>query len=135
MTTREQALKFRESGKILAKQEDGQYEIRAGDIYEGKTVRGHTNLIIALRIIDDFMCYGHGDTVKKTPLEHFLRAIESGDLVLKYLDEIDVERIAMCQIALDAIANRVTFEKAVDMQLEEAERMSREGHCGISDQE
>lgn len=132
MTTREEAIAFRERAKLLASSEAG-YEIYAGDIYEAKTIMGNTNYVIAFRIMDDHMFYGQGDKVKKVPLEHFLRAIESGDLQLKYIDEVDVERIAMCQICLDAIANRRTFEQAVDMQLDQAERIFNGGHYGIED--
>lgn len=119
LSTREQSKLFRQLGHTLFVDPNGHFDIRAGDIYEAETARGQKNLIVAFRIVEGWMLYGHGDKVKKTPLGDFIRAIESGDLELKYVDEIDVERLEMCQIMLDGIANRRTFEET--LQLQEAE--------------
>jgi hypothetical protein len=109
-----EALKrFRAMGRILYEDPAGDFEIIAGDIFEGATTRGNTNLIVALRVIDGYMLYSHGDKVKKVPLSQFIRAVESGDIEYRNPKEIDVERLSMAIIALDAMANRRSFEEAV----------------------
>ena len=121
MTTREEAKAFREVGRILYMDPEGQFDIRAGDVFEGETIKGTKNLVVALRIIDGWMLYSHSDKVRKVRIEEFVRSIESGDLELKYVDEIDTERLHMAQIGLDALANRRTWEEALQVQADQAE--------------
>ena len=114
---------FREIGKVIYECE--KFDIRAGDIFEGKTHKGHTNLIVALRVWDGYMYYLHGDKAKKVPLKFFIRAIENSDIELRYADEIDTERLSMAAIMLDAMANRRTFEESLHIQSEQAEEFGR----------
>ena len=117
---------FRGMGKLIYKDPEGNFEIRAGDLYEAKTVKGHTNLLVALRCIEGWVYYAHGDKVRKVQIEQFARAIEIGDLLLKWPDEIDTERLSMSVIALDAMANRRSFEQSLAIKSEEAEEYRRQ---------
>lgn len=112
---------FRNQGQVLYVDPKGEFEIHSGDVYEAKTIKGHTNLIIALRIYEGWMLYAHGDKVKKTPANQFIRAIENGDIEIRWPDEIDTERLSMAVIMLDAIANRRTFEESLHIKAEEAD--------------
>lgn len=122
---------FRNQGQVLYKDPNGEFEIHAGDIYEAKTIKGHTNLIVALRNVNGFMIYAHGDKCKKTPYKEFIRAVESGDLQLRWPDEIDKERLSMAVIMLDAIANRRTFEESIEIMAENADEYMAKMHGGI----
>ena len=106
-------------GRVLYEDPRGDFEIIAGDIFEAKTTKGNTNLIVALRVIDGFMLYAHGDKVKKTPFSDFLNAVESGEILWRNPKEIDVERLSMAAIALDAMANRRSFEQSVHVMEEQ----------------
>lgn len=118
-------------GGVLYKDPAGEFEIHAGDIYEAKTTRGHTNLIVAMRCYEGWMFYAHGDKVKKVPLHEFVRALEAGDLQLRWPDEIDTERLSMCVIMLDAVANRRKFEESLHIKAEEAEEYAAKMGSGI----
>lgn len=112
---------FRAMGKVLYQDPKGEFEIHSGDIYEAKTTLGHTNLIVALRLYDGYLIYAHGDKCKKVKLQEFVRAIEGGELDLRWPDEIDKERLSMSVIMLDAIANRRSFEQSMELMADEAE--------------
>lgn len=112
---------FRYMGKLLYDDPKGEYQIRAGDVYEAKTVKGHTNLLVALRLAEGWMYYAHGDKVKKVPFVQFKSALESGDIQFKFPDEIDTERLSLSVIALDALANRRSFEESLKVMSDEAE--------------
>jgi hypothetical protein len=117
---------FRGMGKLIYRDPQGNFEIRAGDLYEAKTVTGHTNLLVTLRCFDGWVYYAHGDKMRKVVLIEFARAIESGELLLRWPDEIDTERLSMSVIALDAMANRRSFEQSLQIKADEAEEYRRE---------
>lgn len=112
---------FRNMGGVLYKDPNGEFEIHAGDIFEAKTILGHTNLIVAMRLIEGWIIYAHGDKCKKVLLQEFVRGIEGGDLELRWPDDVDKERLSMAVIMLDAIANRRTFEQSIDLMSDNAD--------------
>lgn len=112
---------FRNMGQVLYRDPKGEFEIHAGDLYEGKTTLGHTNIIVALRNYDGWLVYAHGDKCKKVRIQEFIRAIEDGSLELRWPDEIDKERLSMSVIMLDAIANRRSFEQSMELMADEAD--------------
>jgi hypothetical protein len=112
---------FRNQGQVLYRDPAGEFEIHSGDVFEAKTVKGHTNLIIALRIYEGWLLYAHGDKVRKVPARQFINAIESGEIEIRWPDEIDTERLSLAVIMLDAIANRRTFEESLHVKAEEAD--------------
>jgi hypothetical protein len=129
LTTEEEAaqakiVKFREMGKLLFKSKNKEFSVYAGDIFEAKTVKGNKNLLVAIRVYPDeqgelWMFYLHGGNAKKVKLKEFVQACEAGDLELKKPIEIDVERLALCDIMFDGFCNRRTFEEAIDVTEEE----------------
>jgi hypothetical protein len=105
---------FDHLGRILYQDFKNGLVVRAGNIFEARTVKGHTNLIVAMRVLNGHMYYLHGDKARKVRVEEFARAIEYGDLIPRAATEIDTERLSMCAIGLDAIANRRTAEETID---------------------
>jgi len=89
-------------------------KVHAGEIYEGKTVKGHTNLIVTMRSTDGFILYCHGDKIRKVKNETFMMAVLHGDLQPRKAKEIDTQRLAMATIGLDAVANRRTAEEQIE---------------------
>lgn len=112
---------LKRKGGTLYRDPKGEFQIDAGDIYEAKTTMGHTNLLVALRLYDNYILYAHGDKCKKVYLNEFVRAIEAGDLVLRWPDEIDKERLSLAIIMLEAISNRRSFEETLHLKENEAD--------------
>jgi hypothetical protein len=132
MDLAEKLTNFREQGHILYEDPKGEFSVRSGDIFEAKTIKGHTNLIVALRHYQGWLLYAHGDKVRKVPMKQFVNAIESGEIEIRWPDEIDTERLSMAVIMLDAIANRRTFEESLHIKAEEAEDYRRQFENGGS---
>lgn len=107
------AASYDEMGMVLFHDEKAQLTIRRGNIFEARTVKGHTNLLIAMGVSDGFMFYMHADKAKKVKLEQFINAVMCGDLEPRSAKEIDTERLSMASIGLDAIANRRTGEEQI----------------------
>lgn len=118
---------FEEMGLYLGGSEKEGMVVRAGQIYEAKTVKGGKNLIVALRVLDGWMYYGHGDKLRKVKCEQFLDAIRHGDLEPKKVKEVDVGRLSMAIIGLDAMANRRTGEEQIQYMGEGAEDRFQRG--------
>jgi len=122
---------FRDSSHVIFEDRIQGIEIWAGDLFEAKTVKGHTNLIVAMRVKDGHMFYSHGDKVKKTPIADFIKAIEWGDLQIRLPKEIDTDRLSQVAIGLDAIANRRTGQQQIEHLECSAEERLRTGHPSI----
>ena len=125
-------LQFRAMGKMIYQDQRQELEIFAGDVFEGKTVRGSKNLIVAMRIHEDqqgkqWMIYMHKGP-KKVPLQHFIRAVECGDLELQNPFEMDVERLSMADIMFDAFANRRSFEEALTVTENQLSEQLQQGN-------
>ena len=105
---------FEEMGRVLFLDPSQGIKIHAGQIYEARTVKGHTNLIVTMRVVDGWMVYMHADKAKKVKLDSFVHAVAHGDLQPRRADEIDTERLSMVSIGLDAIANRRTGEEMIE---------------------
>ena len=118
---RNNADSFVTMGKILLESPGDNLCIREGQLLQGKTVTGGTNLIVCMRVVDGHMIYAHGDKVKKIDIDTFIRAVLHGDLEPKMPKEIDTERLSMATIGMDAIANRRTVEEHIDLMGEGAE--------------
>lgn len=112
---------FLEMGEILYVDLKAGLTIREGQLFEGKTVKGGRNLIVAMRNVDGWMIYTHGDKVRKVQMEAFVKAVYSGDLEPKHPKEIDTERLSMVQIGIDAFSNRRTAEEQIEFMGEGAE--------------
>jgi len=108
------------AGSIVEDHSQG-IQVYAGQLFQGKTVKGGTNIIIAMRVMNNYMYYAHGDKLKKVPVETFVNAIRHGDLEPKKVAEVDVGRLDMAMIGLDAIANRRTGEESITHYGEGAE--------------
>ena len=91
------------AGSIVEDHSQG-IQVYAGQLFQAKTVKGGTNVIIAMRVMNNFMYYAHGDKLKKVPVETFVNAIRHGDLEPKKVSEVDVGRLDMAMIGLDAIS-------------------------------
>lgn len=117
---------YQDSGKVLYEDPSQGIVIRQGYIYEAPTVKGGTNLIVAMRVYDGWMFYMHADRCKKTQMHEFVRAIASGDIQPRSLKQVDVERLAQCAIGLEAFANHRTTEQHIDYMEEEAFRRHRD---------
>lgn len=113
MLLNENGIRFDQMGKVLWHDEKQSLTIYAGNIFEAKTVKGNTNLIVAMRVIQGQMYYMHGDKAKKVPVDTFVRAVLGGDLIPRNVKEVDAERLSMCAIGLDSIANRRTAEETI----------------------
>ena len=105
---------FEQMGKLLFFDPDQACAIHAGQLYEAKTVKGNTNLIVTMRVVDGYMVYMHADMPKKVKLDTFVHAVLHGDLEPRNAKEIDTERLSMMSIGLDAIANRRTGEEQIE---------------------
>lgn len=118
-------MRFRQTKRKIYQAPDKSFDIHAGDIFEAQTVKGHTNLIVALRNFIDptnnslWILYLHGGNAKKTPMLGFVRAVESGDLQLRSPFEIDTERLALSDIYFEAFCNSRRFEEQIDLNEEE----------------
>jgi hypothetical protein len=108
------------AGSIVEDHSQG-IQVYAGQLFQAKTVKGGTNLIIAMRVMNGFMIYAHGDKIKKVPVETFVNAIRHGDLEPKKIRDIDPGRLDMAMIGLDAIANRRTGEESLSFYGDQAE--------------
>jgi hypothetical protein len=113
-------------GKLIFFDAENGVSIFAGNIFEGKTVKGSTNLIVAMRVLNGHMYYMHGDTGKKIPIEQFVSAVLYGELIPRKATEIDTERLSMCAIGLDSIANRRKAEETINYYGEGAEERFRQ---------
>lgn len=118
---------FEEMGLYLGGSEKEGIIVRAGQIYEAKTVKGGKNLIVAMRVMDGWMFYAHGDKIRKVKADQFLNAIRHGDLEPKNVKEVDVGRLSMAIIGLDAIANRRTGEEQIQYMGDGAEDRFQRG--------
>jgi len=118
--------KFDQMGKLIFFDAENGVSIFAGNIFEGKTVKGSTNLIVAMRVLNGHMYYMHGDTGKKVPIGQFISAVLHGDLIPRAATEVDTERLSMCAIGLDSIANRRTAEETINYYGEGAEERFRQ---------
>lgn len=118
---------FNEMGKVAFSLLDQGIEIREGQLFEGKTVRGGKNLIVVLRRVGEWMYYLHGETAKKVKLESFVNAVRHGDLEPKLAQDIDTERLSKAAIGLDAIANRRSVSDHLDCLTEQAELRAKGG--------
>lgn len=112
---------FIEMGNVLYVDIKAGLTIREGQLFEAKTVKGGKNLIVAMRNVDGWMIYTHGDKVRKVQMETFVRAVYNGDLEPKHPKEIDTERLSMVQIGIDAFSNRRTAEEHIQIMGEGAE--------------
>lgn len=119
--------KFDQMGKLIFFDAENGISIFAGNIFEAKTVKGSTNLIVVMRVINGFMYYMHGDKGRKVKMEQFISAIMHGDLIPRSAKEIDTERLSMCAIGLDAVANRRTAEETINYYGEGAEERFKAG--------
>lgn len=108
------AKSFDSMGRILIHDEETGLTVYAGNVFEAKTVKGGKNLIVAMRVMNGYMIYMHGDRAKKVPVREFLDRIMSGDLEPKSIKEIDPERLSFAAIGLDSLANRRTAEQTID---------------------
>lgn len=104
---------FNDMGEPLIIDEDNKFTVRAGQIFEAKTKKGGKNLIVAMRVVDRWMVYIHGDKAKKCHVDEFHRAVLNGDIEPKKPSEIDAGRMSMAMIGIDAIANRRTAEESI----------------------
>lgn len=118
---------FLDMGDILYSSPSQGLTIRAGQIFQGKTVKGGTNLIVAMRTMPGFMVYAHGDKVKKVDMETFINSVLHGDLEPKLINEVDPGRLSMSVIGLDAIANRRCGEVQIDAMTEKRIERMRSG--------
>jgi hypothetical protein len=121
MLLNENGIRFDQMGKVLWHDEKQGLTIYAGNIFEGRTVKGNTNLVVAMRVLQGQMYYMHGDKAKKVPVETFVRAVLNGDLIPRNVKEVDAERLSMCAIGLDSIANRRTAEETIKFYGDQAE--------------
>ena len=123
--------RFNEAGDPLCMIPGTDVWIRSGQIFETDTVKGNTNLIITMKNPKDtsgqWIYYLHGESIKKVARDQFLKAVEWGDVQPRLLQEVDVERIAKCHIALDAIANRRSVRDQIDAMSETAELRAKGG--------
>lgn len=97
---------------LMLQVEDQFYE--CGSVFEAKTVKGHTNYVIFMRTHTDkfgieWAVYNHADKAKKVHLSHFKKMITYGDLVFVPREKVDPERIALCVLGLNAMANGLAF--------------------------
>lgn len=122
---------FNEMGQVLFSDPAQGLTIRAGQIFEGRTVKGGTNLIITMRQKDGFMYYMHADKARKVSMESFVNAVMYGDLQPRLAQEVDTERLSMAAIGLDALANRRTAEETIDFYGEGAAERFAEGGLSI----
>lgn len=113
--------RFNEMGDIAVSRLDQGLIIREGQLFEGKTVKGGKNLIVTLRAKDGWMYYLHGDRAKKVEIDRFVNAVLCGDLEPKLAQDVDVGRLSMAAIALDALANRRSVDQQIDAVAETAE--------------
>lgn len=127
MLLNEHGISFDKMGKVLFHDKASNLTIYAGNIFEGRTVKGNTNLIVAMRVIDGHMYYMHGDKAKKVKLHEFTRAVLHGDLIPRTAKEVDAERLSMCAIGLDSIANRRTAEETIKYYGDMAEERFKTG--------
>ena len=122
---------FDQMGKIILVDLEQGIKIHAGQIFEAKTQKGGTNLIVAMRVLNSHMYYMHGDRCKKVHAEEFARAVLHGELQPRTAKEIDTERLSKASIGLDAIANRRTGEEQIEYMGEHAaERYYRDAGKG-----
>lgn len=104
---------FNEMGNPIIIDEEAGFTVREGQIFEAQTVKGDKNLIVAMRLVDGFVVYIHGDKAKKVPVEDFHRAVLNGDIEPKKPTEVDAGRMSMAMIGIDAVANRRTGEEQI----------------------
>ena len=112
---------FDNMGRVLYLDEKQGVCIRAGQIFECPTTKGETRYILTLGVKDGFLYYSLADKGKKTPMEHFVRAVLSGDIWHVPRAKADIERMSMSAIGLDAIANRRTAEETIQYHGDAAE--------------
>lgn len=116
---------FNDMGQILYSDFSQGISIRAGQLFEGKTVKGGRNLIVAMRQKDGWMYFMHGEKCRKIELDKFVNAVAHGDLEPKLAQEIDTERLSKAAIGLDAIANRRSVSDHLDCLTEQAEMRAK----------
>lgn len=122
------AANFIDMGNVLYHDPSAELMIRAGQIFEAKTVKGGKNLIVAMRVVDGWMVYLHGDKAKKVSMFQFVNAVMGGELEPKMPTQVDVGRMSMAAIGIDAVANRRTAEERIDEIEEQAiARLQRGG--------
>ena len=124
---RPQAASFDAMGKEIYNDPTTGIRIHAGNIFEGKTVKGGWNLIVVFRRMGPWILYMHGDKAKKVSLFEFVRAVENGEMIPRTIHEIDPGRLEMASIGLDAIANRRTAEETIMCMGEGAEERYNRG--------
>lgn len=118
---------FDQMGRVIVYDAEQGIVIRAGNIFEAKTVKGNTNLIVAMRVINGWMYYMHGDKGKKIEAHKFVRAVAHGDFQPRTAKEVDTNRLSMCAIGLDSIANRRTAEETIKYYGDQAEERFKQG--------
>lgn len=121
------ARRFDEMGKVLFEDPSCGLVIRAGNIFEARTVKGHTNLIMAMRVLEGWLYYVHADKVRKVRMEEFVSSVMHGDLQPRSYNEVDVGRLSMAGIALDSVANRRTGEETIQYYGEQCEERHMRG--------
>ena len=104
---------FNEMGRELIVDSDAGFTVREGQVFECETVKGDKNLIVAMRLIGEWLYYTQGDKCKKVLVADFHRAVLNGDIEPKKPTEIDAGRMSMAMIGFDAIANRRTGEETI----------------------
>jgi len=122
---------FRSQGPLLYADPNGHFDIRSGDVFRAQTVKGGYNYIVALRVWNGNMLYGHGDKVKQVPLHEFVRPVEYGDVQFIPMNELDKEKMSLAIIGLDAIANRRSAAQSIDVMADSAREFIEKSNSAV----
>jgi hypothetical protein len=118
-------MNFRKKKRIIYRDPEGHFDIHAGDIFEAKTTKGHSNLIVVMRNFVEpkdnsiWMLYLHGGNAKKVLMIDFALAVKHGELDLRDPFKIDTERLAMSDIMFEAFANSRAMEEQINLNEEQ----------------
>ena len=126
ITDQEMVEIFRSQGPLLYADPQGDFDIRSGDVFRAQTVKGGYNYVIALRVFNGRMYYGHGDKVRYVPLYDFVNTVDHGDLEYVKMDELDRDKLSLSVIGLDAIANRRSAAESIDIMADSAEEFRQQ---------
>lgn len=137
----ENFLHFQERGPIIFHDAKDGLTIRSGWLYEGRTVKGHKNLVVTARVMQfsqpkpytdgrgyrEWLSYGQGKFIRRVPVEVFARAIRDGDLAQVNPQTVDTERLDMAMIMFDGLMNGRTPEQTLKVYEEEATEYLQSG--------
>lgn len=106
--------------------------IGRGQYFEAKTVKGGKNIILVLKaetpslinatskhvydtnIGESWVFYIHGENVKKDRYKHFYLGVSHGDLEPKCKTDIDIERLTMDAIVLEALSKGISTDEVME---------------------